>query len=350
MSACHKIDKGTVFTAFFCAIAAFICGFVFCLALLSGNESCYFLVQNFWVSTRAYKIIQYISQQSGDTLFNYSIVGVIGLLCLIIIWQGFKKLFSKECNENVSQDDHFEENEEELEVAEEESSETDIENLYENWSSLNSVQPEVLASYLQNEYPQISAIAISQLSAEQGAAVLSRMNSSFAAVTITQMITAHPLDSQIIARLGKAIAKDILHGAKNNGLLQVSSIWNLLDDDTAEQIMSFLIGYAPDVAELIAKRPIVFEDLCRLPISQIQEIISKTEEAKLVIALLGASDNVRERFYQAMDDRQSKIVREALQRLDSVNLNEIQKAQKNIVLQSKKIFSAKNMDAPNNLF
>ena len=339
MGAYHKIDKGMVFTAFFCAVAAFVCGFVFCLALLSSNESCYFLVQDFWRSTRAYKIIQHLSQQSADTLFNYFIIAGIVTSCIILLWLILKRLLTKEENvtiQEISQENETEKNEEDQTPA------SSINNLYENWSSLNTVQPEVLASYLQNEYPQISAIAISQLSAEQGAAVLSKMNSSFAAVTITQMITAHPLDSQIVTKLGKAIAKDILHGTKNNGLSQVSSIWNLLDDDTAEQIMSFLIGYAPDVAELIAKRPIIFEDLCRLPLSQIQEIISQTEDAKLVIALLGASDNIRERFYQAMTDRQSKIVREALQRLGSVNLNEIQKAQKNIILQSKKMFSAEN--------
>lgn len=339
MGASHKIDKSMVLTAFFCAVAAFVCGFAFCLALLSGNESCYFLVQDFWQSTRAYKIIQHLSRQSADTLLDYFIIAGIVLSCTILLWLVFKKLFFKENDDEntiqeFSQEEEYEENTQ--------SSELPQNNLYENWASLNTVQPETLASYLQNEYPQISAIAISQLSAKQGAAVLSKMNSSFAAVTITQMITAHPLDSQIVAKLGKAIAKDILHGTKNNGLTQVSSIWNLLDDDTAEQIMSFLIGYAPDVAELIAKRPIIFEDLCRLPLAQIQEVVTKTEDAKLVIALLGASDSIRERFYQAMTERQSKIVREALQRLGSVNLNEIQKAQKDIVTQSKKIFSAEN--------
>ena len=343
MEASHKIDKGMVFTAFFCAVAAFVCGFAFCLALLSGTESCYFLVQDFWQSTRAYKIIQYLSRQSADTLFDYFIITGIVLSCLVLLCLVFKKLFFKENDENTIQDLSQDEDENEA-IDDGQISDLSQNNLYENWASLNTVQPEVLASYLQNEYPQISAIAISQLSAKQGAAVLSKMNSSFAAVTITQMITAHPLDSQIVAKLGKAIAKDILHGTKNNGLSQVSSIWNLLDDDTAEQIMSFLIGYAPDVAELIAKRPIIFEDLCRLPLSQIQEVVSKTEEAKLVIALLGASDSIRERFYQAMTDRQSKIVREALQRLGSVNLNEIQKAQKEIVSQSKKIFSAENVN------
>lgn len=341
MGASHKIDKSMVLTAFFCAVAAFVCGFAFCLALLSSNESCYFLVQDFWKSTRAYKLVQYLSQQSADTLFDYFVITGIVLSCLILLLLVFKKIFTKEDDEIINQELSSEDDEI---IQDDENQTTDIaENqLYENWSSLNAVQPEVLASYLQNEYPQISAIAISQLSAKQGAAVLSKMNSSFAAVTITQMITAHPLDSQIVAKLGKAIAKDILRGAKNNGLLQVSSIWNLLDNDTAEHIMSFLIGYAPDVAELIAKRPIIFEDLCRLPLSQMQDLVSKTEEAKLVIALLGASDSVRERFYQAMTNRQSKIVREALQRLGTVNLNEIQKAQKEIVLQSKKIFSADN--------
>ena len=323
----HKIDKSAVFTAFFCAIAAFICGFVFCLAILSSNESCYFLVQNFWQSTRAYKIFSYLAALNDGYFFKMAALFISLLLVLCVLWALVDWMFFKK-KDNSAEDeteDLFED-------------ENNLQNL--TWDDLNSVQPESLALYLQHEYPQIAAVAISQLNAEQGAAVLSKMSSSFAAMTITQLISSRPLDPKTISELGSVVANDVLNKPNKSGLSVVSSIWNHLDDNTAEQIMSFLIGYAPDVAEKITKKPIVFEDLCRLPLSQMQKLIAQTDEAQLVIALLGVSDTVRSHFYQAMPEHQRKIITQALQRLDSINIDEIKKAQKNIISISKQIFSS----------
>ncbi|MBO7556105.1 MAG: hypothetical protein J6T72_01760 [Alphaproteobacteria bacterium] len=328
----RRIDKSAVITAFFCAIAAFICGFVFCMALLSSNESCYFLVQNFWQSTRAYKIFTYLSNLYDGYFLKMSALFFCLLLCLCILWSLVDRLFFKK-KEAFSDDDS-----EQLDSFIDDNSNLDMQNSL-NWDDLNSVKPDVLASYLQNEYPQIAAIALSQLNAEQGAAVLSHMSSNFAAVTITQLISSRPLSPQSISKLGNAVAKDILNAPHESGLSIVSTIWSHLDDSAAERIMSFLIGYAPEVAEKITKKPIAFEDLSRLPYSQIQKLVAQTDEAQLVIALLGASDDVRNRFYQVMPEQQRQIITQALQRLGGINLAEIKKAQKNIVSVGKQIFS-----------
>ena len=70
-----------------------------------------------------------------------------------------------------------------------------------------------------------------------------------------------------------------------------------------------------------------------------QKLISQTDDAQLVIALMGASESVRNRFYQAMPEQQKQIITQALQRLGSINIAEIKKAQKNIVDSGKQIFS-----------
>ena len=104
MNSGHKIDKSAVFTAFFCAIAAFICGFVFCMALLSSNESCYFLVQNFWQSTRAYKFFTYLAALNDGYFLKMVALFVSLLFVLCVLWALIDKLFFKK-KDNPSDDE-----------------------------------------------------------------------------------------------------------------------------------------------------------------------------------------------------------------------------------------------------
>ena len=177
-----KIDKSAVCTAFACAIAAFACGFAFCLAMLSNSGSCYFLIKDFLFSTRGYAWVQEIRALMGATVFDAAQIVLLILILFIavsVVIVRFLQIFRKSVQESKTKREEqsvdmfppftaFEnsipqsesKNENNMEQAEEDKK---TEN---NWEKLNSLSSEVLCRYLKCECPQVAAIVLEKLNSE----------------------------------------------------------------------------------------------------------------------------------------------------------------------------------------
>ncbi len=347
----NKLDKTTVVTAFVCAIATFACGFAFCLALLSGTGSCYFLVKDFMRSTRGYALFDelktYIGSGFSEIVEIFVLLVVVFLALLFLI----RVIFVRKQNEykNIEKQPYLKventpvlpkvniENRfvDEAEVA------SVLRSCHRNpeassWRKLNSLNAGVLARYLKNECPQVVAIVMSMLEPKQCADVLSLFNDSFAAEVIGKMVNSHPADNDLVGAIGKTIADNIED--EKDMLPHISKIFGYFDGATENRILSALEMHNEDVANNLKKTFITFEDTLLLSQNDMQDLVSKINEASLVIALRGASEQARTHFYNAMPSRQAEIIREALLRLGPIKLKDIEKAQQEIVNICKRMY------------
>ncbi len=339
-----RLDKTTIITAFVCAIATFACGFAFCLALLSGTGSCYFLVKDFLRSTKGYVLFDefksYVGSGFSEIVEIFVLLMVVFLALLFLIKLIFVKRQNKQNNiekQPIIKMDDFpvlpKENVasrfvDEAEVA------SVLRSCHRNpeassWRKLNSLNAGVLARYLKNECPQVVAIVMSMLEPKQCAAVLSLFNDSFAAEVISKMLNSHPADTDLVGVIGKTIADNIED--EKDILPHISKIFGYFDGNTESRILSALEINDEETANSIKKNFITFEDVLLLSQNDMQNLISKINEASLVIALRGASEQARAHFYNAMPSRQAEIIREALIRLGPIKLKDIEKAQQEIV-------------------
>ena len=346
----NKLDKSVVFTAFVCAAAVFACGFAFCLALLSSGASCYLRVHNFWYSTRGYFWFTELRDFWIEHLSE--LIAVIGATVFAVAVLPFlfgcknsgcchcKKAKSSACGNNSCDS----KTDSPLYVNENEVAEV-LSSCRRNpeaasWEKLNTLPADVLAGYLKNEYPQVVALTLSRLTPQKSAAVLSLFQADFAAEIVNKMLNSRPVDNELVGTLGKNIAANIENYQKHCTADKVSAIWKYLNSKSETEILASLAKYAPDTAEVLQNYSICFEDLISIPAEQLGQVLATIGEPKLVIALRGASDKLRNHFYTAMPERQSKVIIEALSRLGPIKLRDIEKAQKDIVIACKRIFDA----------
>ena len=70
-----------------------------------------------------------------------------------------------------------------------------------------------------------------------------------------------------------------------------------------------------------------FEDLTRIDSQGIQILLRNIDKDKLAIALKGASDTLKELFFNNMSTRAGKIVKEDMDAMGPVRMREVEEAQ-----------------------
>src|SRR5262249_35313019 len=63
----------------------------------------------------------------------------------------------------------------------------------------------------------------------------------------------------------------------------------------------------------------------------IQEVLKETQNDTLGLALKGASEEMREKFFSAMSERAAALIKENMEFLGPVRLSEVDRAQQEIV-------------------
>jgi len=81
----------------------------------------------------------------------------------------------------------------------------------------------------------------------------------------------------------------------------------------------------------------VFEDLVHVDDNGMREIVQRADKKSLTVALKGASEEIRERFFKNMSKRAAEMLREEMEVLGAVRLRDVEKAQQDIVSIARKL-------------
>ena len=93
----------------------------------------------------------------------------------------------------------------------------------------------------------------------------------------------------------------------------------------------------PDLAVSIRNLMFVFDDLQHVEDSGIREIVQRADKKALTVALKGASEEIRTRFFSNMSKRAAEMLREEMEVLGAVRLRDVEKAQQDIVYIARKL-------------
>jgi flagellar motor switch protein FliG len=81
----------------------------------------------------------------------------------------------------------------------------------------------------------------------------------------------------------------------------------------------------------------VFDDLVHVDDNGMREIVQRADKKALTIALKGASEEIRTRFFSNMSKRAAEMLREEMEVLGAVRLRDVEKAQQDIVSIARKL-------------
>lgn len=203
------------------------------------------------------------------------------------------------------------------------------------WEKLGNVSEEILATFLQKEYPQTVSVVLSKVSTEHAARVLALLPENFAMEVIHRMLRMEAVQKDILDEVEKTLRQEFMTNLartqKKDSHELIAEIFNSLERSVESRFMEELEKSSPDSAEKIRSLMFTFEDLQNLDPASVQTLIRAVDKDKLPTALKGSSETIKDLFFSNMSERAAKIMKEDMAAMGPVRLKEVEEAQQYIV-------------------
>jgi len=201
--------------------------------------------------------------------------------------------------------------------------------------SLKWMDPDSIADLVANEHPQIIATIMVHLEPDQASSVLSKLTERTRNDVLLRIATLDSVQPAALQELNDVLTK-LLSGnalAKKNirgGIKTAAEILNYIGN-TQEAILESVRTHDPELAQKIIDEMFVFEDILEVDDRGIQLVLREVQSESLIVALKGASEELREKIFKNMSQRAAEMLREDLEAKGPVKLSEVEAEQKEIL-------------------
>ena len=207
------------------------------------------------------------------------------------------------------------------------------------WDKLGNVSEEVLAGYLQNEYPQTAAVVLSKIKPDHAAKVFALLPEKSAVDIMQRMLKMDVVQKDIIDTVEETLKTEFMSNlvrtSQADPFEHMAEVFNSFDRSTEGRFMASLDAGSPESAEKIRSLMFTFEDLIKLDTAGVQTVIRVADKTKLALSLKGAPEGIRELFFSNMSERAAKLMKEDIEGMGMVKLKDVEEAQLAIVTQTK---------------
>ena len=202
--------------------------------------------------------------------------------------------------------------------------------------SLKWMDPISVAELLRNEHPQILAAILVHLDMDHAASVLKHFTERTRNEVMLRIATLEGIQPTALKDLNEALYQVLAGGDKIRksslgGVKTAAEIINLLGTSLEGSVVDSIREHDPDLAQKIMDKMFTFEDLLKLDNKAIQMVLKEVSSDSLVIALKGASTELKEKVLANMSSRAAEGLREDMETRGPVRLSEVESQQKDIL-------------------
>jgi len=200
---------------------------------------------------------------------------------------------------------------------------------------LNKVKPEQLAGFIQQEHPQTIALIIAHMEPNLAAETLSFFDDDLRADITLRMANLGDISPTIIKRISAILEKKLealtSYKVEVGGPRAVAEVLNKLSQKASKDTIEKLEKEDLELATTIKELMFTFEDIIKLDKTAIREILKELDKNNLMIALKGATEELKRKFLDNMSQRAAEAFEEELQFLGPVKVKDVEEAQRKIV-------------------
>ena len=206
---------------------------------------------------------------------------------------------------------------------------TGIESL--KWMDAGSV-----AELLRNEHPQIIAAILVHLDQDQSSSVLKAFTERQRNEVLIRIATLDGIQPTALKDLNEVLSKvlaggDRLKKASLGGVKAAAEIINLMGSSVETSALDYIREADGDLAQKIMDNMFTFDDLNKLDDKGFQAVLKEVQSESLVIALKGATPELREKVFRNMSSRAAETLREDLESRGPVRVSEVESEQKEML-------------------
>jgi flagellar motor switch protein FliG len=205
-----------------------------------------------------------------------------------------------------------------------------------SFDALQKADPQQLANFIHSEHPQTIALILSHLGASQAAGLLESLPLELRADVALRMASLDQISPEIIAKIASIVGQKLKALGETSreaygGVRAVAEMLNRLDQNAGKELLETIESQDLALGETIRHLMFVFEDLLKVEVAGIRELLARVDRKILTVALKGTSEALREHFLKAMSQRGAEMLREDMDALGPVKIKEVEAAQQQII-------------------
>ena len=212
-------------------------------------------------------------------------------------------------------------------------------NVFEDFQDSKITQ---IASFVQNEHPQVAALIFSQLHTDKSAEILSYLPQDMQAEIIYRLASMEKVSMDVIQEIEGVIKEhmgglDTLGDRVNSGTATVAQILNEANISVEKNVLDIIGERDPQMAADIKEQMFLFEDIIHFDDKTVQLIVNEMEKSDLVMGLKGVVKELTEKFLSNMSQRAAAMLQEDMEALGPVPLKDVKEAQQRIIKKIKEL-------------
>jgi flagellar motor switch protein FliG len=208
--------------------------------------------------------------------------------------------------------------------------------------ALKWMDARAVAELIRLEHPQIIAIVLAYLEADQSAEILTCLPANMRSDIMVRIATLDGVQPSALSELddimektfaGKGTARtSALGGAK-----AAANIINNLEPSQESVIMDQIVQTDEALGSRIQDLIFVFDNLLEIDDRSMQELLRQVSSDKLLLAMKGCEDAMKEKIFKNMSQRAAEMLKDDLESKGPVRISEVEGAQKEILQTARKL-------------
>lgn len=208
--------------------------------------------------------------------------------------------------------------------------------------TLKKADPQQLARFLSGEHSQTKALILGHLEAKQASALLMKLEPEVRADCVRRLANLGQFSPEVAAKVSAVLSRRLRTVGDqtrraDTGFRNIAELMNRLDPMTSKEILDNIEREEPKLAMSIRDLMFTFENFLEVPEQEMRELVNSLDKKTLMVALKGASEDLRSHFYRTMSSRAVEMMKEDAEVMGPVRSKEVARAQGEIVAIARKL-------------
>jgi flagellar motor switch protein FliG len=210
--------------------------------------------------------------------------------------------------------------------------------------SLKKADPQKLARFLVGERSQTKALVLRHLDVKQASTLLMKMEPEMRTDCVRRLANLGQFSPEVAGKVSAVLNRRLRavgdHGKhEDSGFRSIAELMNRLDSSTAREILESIEREEPKLAIGIRDLMFTFDDFLEVPEQELRELMNSIDKKTLMLALKGASEDLKSHVYRTMSSRAVEMMKEDSEVMGPVRSKDVAKAQAEIVAIARKLES-----------
>lgn len=210
---------------------------------------------------------------------------------------------------------------------------------------LRWMDPRAITDMISGEHPQVIAIILSVLEYDIAADVLNFLPAEKRAEILQRVANLESVQPSAMEELERIMKQQFSNNssAKSSsfgGVKTAAKIMNFVKVDLESKIMGDLSAIDEDIMLKIQDSMFTFDNLSMVDNKAIQVLMRNVDQDMLMVALKGAGEQVKEKFFDNMSQRARAMFVDDMESKGPMRISDVEDAQKTIMRLARKLSDA----------